>query len=128
LLFTLRKVDQQELIAKAGSDLSKKRKGPAGAKVLASDDLSEIFGIEMAPATPRKRAASITPATKSSIEVHSKAPKPAKAIRPAKPIRSSPDRRDGTQRLTLAKRRAISERMRKYWAAWREKKKKTSKS
>ena len=128
LLFTLRKVDQQELIAKAGSDLSKKRKGPAGAKVLASDDLSEMFGIEMAPATPRKRAASITPATKSSIEVHSKAPKPAKAIRPAKPIRSSPDRRDGTQRLTLAKRRAISERMRKYWAAWREKKKKTSKS
>src|SRR3990170_2504751 len=103
LLFTLRKVDQQELIAKAGSDLSKKRKGPAGAKVLASDDLSEMFGIEMAPATPRKRAASITPATKSSIEVHSEAPKPAKAIRPAKPTRSSPDRRDGKQRLTLAK-------------------------
>jgi uncharacterized Zn finger protein len=128
LLFTLRKVDQQELIAKAGADLSKKRKGPASAKVLASDDLSEMFGIEMASATPRKRAASITPPTKPSIEVHSDAPKRAKAIRPAKPIRSSPDRRDGKQRLTLANRRAISERMRKYWAAWREKKKRTSKS
>src|SRR5229473_3651584 len=58
LLFTLRKVDQQDLIAKAGSDLSKTRKGPAGAKVLASDDLSEMFGIEMTPATTPKRAAS----------------------------------------------------------------------
>ena len=50
LLFTLRKVNQQDLIAKAGSDLSKKGRRPAGVKVLASDDLSEIFGIEMAPA------------------------------------------------------------------------------
>ena len=57
LLFTLRKVDQQDLIAKAGSDLSKTRKGPAGAKVLESDDLSGMFGIEMAPTTPPKRAA-----------------------------------------------------------------------
>jgi uncharacterized Zn finger protein len=31
LLFTLRKVDSQDLIAKAGSDLSKKHKGPAAA-------------------------------------------------------------------------------------------------
>ena len=57
LLFTLRKVDQQELIATAGSDFSKKGKRPAGTKVLASDDLSEMFGIEMAPATPAKRSA-----------------------------------------------------------------------
>jgi len=84
LLFTLRKVDQQDLIAKAGSGLLKKRKGPAGAKVLASDDLSEMFGIEMAPAKPKEPA--------------------------RKP-------REKTQRLTPAKRRAISERMRKYWAA-----------
>src|SRR5260370_32474353 len=48
LLFTLRKVDQQDLLAKAGSDLSQKRKSPAAARVLASDDLSERFGIEMA--------------------------------------------------------------------------------
>ena len=56
LLFTLRKVDQQDLIARAGSDLSKKRKTPAGAKVLASDDLSAMFGIEMAPTKPREPA------------------------------------------------------------------------
>jgi uncharacterized Zn finger protein len=57
LLFTLRKVDQQDLIATAGSDLSTKGKRPAGTKVLASDDLSEMFGIEMAPATSAKRSA-----------------------------------------------------------------------
>src|ERR1019366_1298237 len=45
LLFTLRNVDSQDLIAKAGSDLAKKHKGPAGVKVLASDDLSGMFGI-----------------------------------------------------------------------------------
>src|SRR5438093_6438808 len=50
LLFTLRKVDHQDLIVNAGSDFSKKRKAPSGAKVLVSDDLSEMFGIEMAPA------------------------------------------------------------------------------
>src|SRR5229473_1000977 len=44
LLFTLRKVDQHDLVAKAGSVISKTRTGPAGAKVLESDDLSEMFG------------------------------------------------------------------------------------
>src|SRR6202165_651213 len=58
LLFTLRKVDQHAVIAKAGSDLSMTRKGPAGAKVLESDDLSGMFGIEMAPTPQPKRAAS----------------------------------------------------------------------
>ncbi len=128
LLFALRKVDQQELIAKAGSDLSKARKGPAGAKVLASDDLSEMFGIEMAPAPTRTRAAPGRPATKPSTRAHADASRQPQATRPAQPSAPAPRRRDGKQRLTAAKRRAISERMRKYWAARRELKKKTSTS
>jgi uncharacterized Zn finger protein len=57
LLFALRQVDQQDLIARAGSGLSK-AKAPAGAKRLAEDDLSEMFGIEMAPpASPAPVAA-----------------------------------------------------------------------
>lgn len=61
LLFLLRQVDQQALVARAGSDLSRTRNVRAG-KVLDTGDLSEIFGIEMAshptpaPAT-RVRAA-----------------------------------------------------------------------
>jgi uncharacterized Zn finger protein len=54
LIFRLRNVDQQDLIANAGSDLSEKSRRSAGAKVLASDDLSEMFGIEMAPTMPAK--------------------------------------------------------------------------
>jgi uncharacterized Zn finger protein len=73
VLFTLRNVDQQGLIANAGSDLSKKRKRPAGAKVLASDDLSEMFGIEMAPATPPKRAEAGAVATKRSTSANAEA-------------------------------------------------------
>jgi uncharacterized Zn finger protein len=57
LLFALRKVDQQDLIAKAGSGLSQTRKRPAAAKVLENEDLSEMFGIEIVPAAPAKRTA-----------------------------------------------------------------------
>ena len=118
LLFTLRKVDQQDLIAQAGSDLSKKGRRPASVKVLASDDLSEMFGIEMAPATPPKRAAVRTLTTKPSTAAHVEtSSKPTRVSRPANPKAPAPKRRHSTQRLTPAKRRAISERMRKYWAA-----------
>ncbi|MDZ4340834.1 MAG: hypothetical protein U1E51_00150, partial [Candidatus Binatia bacterium] len=57
LLFALRNVDQQDLIARAGKGMAKKRKGPAAAKVLESSDLSEIFGIDIAesPAKPGPR-------------------------------------------------------------------------
>jgi len=44
LLFTLRNVDQQDLITKAGSSLTK----PKTSKVLEVDNLSELFGIEIA--------------------------------------------------------------------------------
>jgi hypothetical protein len=57
LLFALRKVDEKDLIAKAGKDLPLARKGPAAGKILGEKGLSEIFGIELAeasaPASPR---------------------------------------------------------------------------
>lgn len=120
LLFTLRNVDSQELIAKAGSDLTKKPRGSAGVKVLAGDDLSGMFGIEMAPATQPMRAAVTTVATKPSTAASSKASSRQTTVsRPAKLRERAPKLREGKQRLTAAKRRAISERMRKYWAARR---------
>jgi len=48
LLFKLRKVDEKELVARAGTGLPLARKAPAAEKVLAGGDLSEIFGLEMA--------------------------------------------------------------------------------
>jgi uncharacterized Zn finger protein len=119
LLFTLRKVDQQDLIATAGSDFSTKGKRPAGPKVLASDDLSEMFGIEMAPATPAKRSATSAvprrpPSSGVSVEGSTKQkvlPPPAKSKKTA-PARKA----GGGARLTPKKREAIAERMRAYWA------------
>jgi uncharacterized Zn finger protein len=64
LLFTLRKVDQQDLIAQAGSALAKQRKLPAAAKVLVSDDLSAMFGIDIAEEAPPKRIAARRAAAK----------------------------------------------------------------
>jgi uncharacterized Zn finger protein len=101
LLFTLRKVDQQDLIAKAGSDLAKTRKAPVSTRVLASDDLSDMFGIEIAPAPQTKHAAATKPASTLSA---------GKAV------------------MTPAMRRAVSPRMKKYWAARRALKKKTKDS
>ena len=53
LLFTLRKVDQQDVDREAGLSPAKPRKRPAAAKVLASDGLSALFGIDIAPAIRR---------------------------------------------------------------------------
>ncbi|MEW6746740.1 MAG: SWIM zinc finger family protein [Planctomycetota bacterium] len=49
LLFRLRKVDEKDLIAKAGRGLPLAKTGPAEGKVLAAGaaDLSELFGLEL---------------------------------------------------------------------------------
>jgi uncharacterized Zn finger protein len=51
LLFKLHKVDEKELIAKAGKGLPLGGKAPAPEKTLGSEDLSAIFGLEMAQTT-----------------------------------------------------------------------------
>ena len=57
LLFALRKVDQQDLIARAGKDMARTGKRPNAGKVLDESDLSEMFGIEITqPAKPRAAA------------------------------------------------------------------------
>ncbi|MGQ0506002.1 MAG: SWIM zinc finger family protein [Myxococcaceae bacterium] len=47
LLFKLRKVDENDLIARAGKGLPLSKTGTAANKVLATDGLSELFGLEM---------------------------------------------------------------------------------
>ena len=51
LLFRLRAVDEKELIAKAGKALPLSRQAPAAGKVLAAEDLSDMFGLDMAEST-----------------------------------------------------------------------------
>ena len=52
LLFTLREVDQQELITNAGKGMTK----PTTTRLLQTDDLSELFGIEIVEPKRRRRA------------------------------------------------------------------------
>ncbi len=92
LLFKLRKVDEQDLIAKAGKGLPLVKKGPAEDKVLAADGLSELFGLELGASSDEPLAeASTLPS------------KPTRARRPAKP-RSEPTSARGS---SASKKRAL---------------------
>jgi uncharacterized Zn finger protein len=51
LLFRLHNVDEKELIAGAGQALPLAKKAPAAKKVLSGEDLSALFGLDIAPDT-----------------------------------------------------------------------------
>jgi uncharacterized Zn finger protein len=51
LLFRLRDVDEKELIAKAGTALPAAKRAPSAEKVLAAEDLADVFGLDMASST-----------------------------------------------------------------------------
>jgi uncharacterized Zn finger protein len=95
LLFTLRRVLLDELLAAAVSELPA---APASARVLASDGLGALFGIELAdaappPAAPRRasaaRSATPTPAAPKPAAPKPTAPKSA-APKPAAPKSAAP--------------------------------------
>ena len=100
-------------------------------KVLASDDLSAMFGIEMAPATPAKRPASAVP-REAIARGHCGRVVQTDGAYPAGEVEEDcADKSGGAgQRLTPKKRQAISERMRTYWAERRadSRRRKTSES
>jgi uncharacterized Zn finger protein len=54
LLFLLRGVDEKELILQAGRSIPKAGKTPVKAKILAEDDLGDIFGLDLEPTKPLK--------------------------------------------------------------------------
>ena len=51
LLFRLHNVDEKELIAGAGKALPQAKRAPAASKVLGGEDLSALFGLDMAQGT-----------------------------------------------------------------------------
>ena len=72
LLFTLRKVDAKDLVARAGAGLPLAKKAPAAGKMLDQSKLAEVFGIEMADAVVPDLRAKATLAKK--IPLKRKAP------------------------------------------------------
>jgi len=89
LLFTLRRVSLDELLAAAVSELPA---APAAARVLASDGLAALFGIELAdPATP-------PPAAGSPRARRASAPSPAPRARSTPPAPASKPKPSGRGR------------------------------
>ena len=78
LLFTLRKVDAKDLVARAGAGLPLTKKTPAAGKMLDQSRLAEVFGIEMAEALVPDLSAEAAPAKKKT-PVKKKAPVKRKA-------------------------------------------------
>jgi uncharacterized Zn finger protein len=74
LLFRLRELDEKELIVKAGKALPLAKRAPSAGKVLGAEDLSDIFGLDMAGSTgaevrpARKRAAAKTTKKKKAAK------------------------------------------------------------
>ncbi len=58
-LFNLRKVNQKELLAKAGEDLPLAKKRPAAHKVMAAEGIADIFGLDMAEGVAEPTAAAL---------------------------------------------------------------------
>ena len=112
LLFRLRNVHEQDLIASAAADAPLSKKAPAAGKVLDTSDVAGVFGVEFAPAAPvpasMRKAVAAPPPPKRTPTGRKKAKKvpagKAKAPKSAK-----------KPTLAAARRKAISERMRRYW-------------
>jgi uncharacterized Zn finger protein len=83
LLFKLHKVDEKELIAKAGKELPLGGKAPAPEKTLGREDLSAIFGLEMAQTTDAPAPPLASEAKPEGAKRKVKAKKPAKVKKPA---------------------------------------------
>jgi uncharacterized Zn finger protein len=80
LLFRLRAVDEKELIASAGKALPSAKKSPA--KVLGGEDLSKLFGLDMADSTQPAKSA---PSTKARPVAKAARAKETRVIK-AKPV------------------------------------------
>jgi uncharacterized Zn finger protein len=105
LLFKLRKVDEKELIAKAGTGVPLSKKGPADDKILADDGLSELFGLELGTGEDSFSLETATPAVKPARTRRPRkaAPAPEDAAKPAK---SAGRRPSGKTRKNASKSKA----------------------
>jgi uncharacterized Zn finger protein len=95
LLFVLRDVDENELIAGAGQDLSLSKAAPSAAKVLNDTDVAALFGLEMAEtaASDSSRAPKRPKVSKTASSDASTAPKQpnrSESLKRSKPPAKTP--------------------------------------
>jgi uncharacterized Zn finger protein len=103
VLFRLRAVNEKELIASAGKSLPSAKKSPAAAKVLAEEDLSKLFGLEIAESESQAKAVR----AKSAVVTKSK-PVDSKTKPPQKNVNSKVTLKSATPTKTIVKKRPIA--------------------
>lgn len=114
LLFRLRAVDEKDLLAHIDAGVPLSKTAPAAGKILEADDISALFGLEMAdgeapvtaiPQPARAGAKPVAPKTPRSVQRTAKqrrvrqpdppTDKPVEVALSAKPVRTKPTRRAG---------------------------------
>ena len=81
LLFTLRKVDEKELIARAGRGAPLLRREPTTGRVLAGASLSELFGLDLGAGNDGALATSSAGPVNLPAKATKRRPKKKKAAR-----------------------------------------------
>ena len=118
LLFRLRAVDETDLVAHVDAALPMSKRGPAFGRVLETDDVSALFGLDMAapevaaPAKPPRKprsAAKIPPAgpapTKATTAAKKGAMKPAVSKKPSSAAKAAPTRKAAAKKAATASAR-----------------------
>jgi uncharacterized Zn finger protein len=106
LLFHLRAVDENDLVAHIYTALPLAKKGPDAGKVLESDDISALFGIDMAVVQPEKKRKKTRAKVKAGARKKVVLPPPEKS--PAK------------AKTTKKRKRPLGASARRENAVWRE--------
>jgi uncharacterized Zn finger protein len=81
LLFRLREVDEKELIVKAGKALPLTKQAPSARKILGGEDLSDVFGLDMAQSIDTAKKKAVAKATKKRAGSRKAAPADKRPIR-----------------------------------------------
>src|SRR5271157_5504044 len=127
LLFRLHKVDEKELIAKAGNDLPFSKNEPAAAKVLGGgEDLSALFGLDMAQNT-KSNGEPVDRVSSKPKRPQIKSTK--KKLKTAAKTTEVPEKKSGVKqagtsvrrrKVSPAFRKRVAEALRARWAARKE--------
>jgi uncharacterized Zn finger protein len=96
LLFRLREVDEKELLARAGTGLPLSKQRLSAAKVLGGEDLSDMFGLDMAQSASLEGG---------PADIKQAKPKRAYKPRAAKSAAAAPERKGTTPRRPKRQRR-----------------------
>jgi uncharacterized Zn finger protein len=105
LLFRLRAVDEKELIASAGKSLPRAKKSPTAAKILGGEDLSKLFGLDMAEpeSAPQTKAVRAKRATAAKSKLAGAKTKP-----PQKAAKSKGTKQSVARKKTTAKKKPVA--------------------